>query len=109
VSGRIFAASRDLAIADREDDSEDLIGLDAADPGASAEPLKRDHCVWTGIEQLDRIEPEVVERVDPLLDMRAQAVLAMNRPFVAGIDPLEVKIVSPVLEPLIDPPWANAA
>jgi hypothetical protein len=28
----------------------------------------------------------------------------MNRPFVAGIDPLEVKIVSPVLEPLIDPP-----
>jgi hypothetical protein len=71
VSRRIFAATRDLAFADREDDSEDLIGLDTADLGASAHPFSRDHSVCTGVEQFDRIERELFERVDPFLDMRA--------------------------------------
>src|SRR5437867_1015688 len=62
-TGPVFASPRDLSVADREDDPEGRIRLDSAELGAPTEPEDPDDRVSAGIDQLDRLDPEVVEGV----------------------------------------------
>ena len=79
VTGRVLAATRKLSASNRVDDRFRLSGFDAAELGASAEPLNRDHRILTGVDQFDRLEPELVERVDPVLKPGPHGVLALDR------------------------------
>src|SRR3954469_7206967 len=99
LAGRVLAAPCDLPVANREDLHFGLVSFDAADPGASAVPLNRDHRVSTGVDQFDRLHPEPVEHVDPVLEVRAQRVRALYRaPIIDGtLDCPVVDIVGEML------------
>src|SRR3954452_25094109 len=55
LTGAVFAAPRDLSIADCEYASDDLICFDTAEPGASPESLSGDHLVSTSVDHLHQL------------------------------------------------------
>jgi hypothetical protein len=97
----VLAAPRDLPVADRVGDGEGQIGFDAAQLGASAEPQDRHDLFVCRVDQLQRLGPKVVERVEPVLEMGPYGVLAMHRATVVErtLDSPVIDVVRQVLEP----------
>ena len=77
-SCRVLAAPRDLPVSDREDGGVSQIRLDAAQLGASAEPQDRDHLALSRVDQLDGLDAQIVERVEPVLHVRRTASLPIG-------------------------------
>jgi hypothetical protein len=80
------------------------VGLDAAQLGA-ADPNGRDDLVFSCVDQLNGLGSELVERVEPVLYVSADVVLAMHRPTVVGrpLDGAVVDVLSEVLKEAINP------
>jgi hypothetical protein len=78
------AAPSDFPVSERVEFGVGQIRLDAAQLGPSADPYDRDDLVFCCLDQLDGLEPEIVERVEPVLDEARRASFPWIGPWSSG-------------------------
>src|SRR5215204_1466477 len=79
VASGVLAAARDLPFADRAEDGEDQVGLNAAQLRPSHDPQDRHDLILSRVDQLQWVGPEPIEHVDPVLNVGTHRLLAMYR------------------------------
>src|SRR2546423_12266667 len=101
----VLAAPCHLPVSDRVG-GVSQVSLDSAELRTTADPRHGDDLVLACLDQLDGLDPEIVEGADPVLHVDAQRVLAVNRAVVieCTLNRPVVDVVRQVLQPCIQVP-----
>jgi hypothetical protein len=79
LPGGVLTASRNLPVADAVDDRVGEMRLDPAQLRAARETQDPNDLARTGVDQLLRLDRELIERVEPVLDVGTAGLLAVQR------------------------------